>query len=282
MGCSSLEQIKIPDSVTYMGRAVFKKCGNLKAVTLSKNFPRIRGQTFYECKNLQSVICGDIEKIGREAFWGARSLENFEFKPGLKKIGDAAFKWSGIKVAQLPESLEIIGTQAFSHCRRLKLVGMQDNVRYLGNRAFAECVSLRYVRLSSSLTQLAEELFFDCNYFTELNIPEGVEKICDRAVFMSRIDKLTVPKSVVEIGQDGISCPKIMKYDIKCKNFEFDLNYEYRFTTAMNLVTKEEKARREQEKEERKQLYDEQQQERREEYDKIVEKQTKKEKGPAF
>ena len=57
MSCTSLTNIKIPDSVEGIHERVFENCENLKSITLSENLTHLGQDAFYKCSNLTEIVC---------------------------------------------------------------------------------------------------------------------------------------------------------------------------------------------------------------------------------
>jgi hypothetical protein len=89
---STIEKIKIPDSVTMLGLCTFSECHYLKDVTLPKN----------------------IDKISSWLFDSARGLETLKIPDGVKIIDYSALTYTdSLKRIYIPASVEEIGLTAF-------------------------------------------------------------------------------------------------------------------------------------------------------------------------
>ena len=68
-GCTSLTNITIPDSVTYIGNSAFEDCTSLATVTLGTGVTDIRHEAFSSCSSLTGVYFrGDAPCIANDAF----------------------------------------------------------------------------------------------------------------------------------------------------------------------------------------------------------------------
>ncbi len=73
--CSSLTNVTIPNSVTYLGGQAFQYCSNLSSVTIGNNVTIIGGYAFDNCTSLGSVtIPNSVIYIGIAAFEHCSSL----------------------------------------------------------------------------------------------------------------------------------------------------------------------------------------------------------------
>ena len=94
----SLESIKLPKSLQYLGRSAFNGCKNLSSVEMQEGPAEIGAAAFHSCSQLKNIIIPE----------------------GVNKIGDYAFNYcSNLSMVTLPESLESIGSDAFYHADRI-------------------------------------------------------------------------------------------------------------------------------------------------------------------
>lgn len=92
-GCSSLENLVIPDSVTYCGtESTFADCTGLKNVTIGRGLNSISMNMFRGCTNLSNVeIPNTIKYIDLEAFAYCTSLNNITIPDSVRNIAEDAF-----------------------------------------------------------------------------------------------------------------------------------------------------------------------------------------------
>ncbi len=75
--CKSLKSVIIPDSVTYIGPYAFAHCKSLTSVELSDNVTNIESETFLKCISLKNIIVPkSVTYIGNEAFHNCEVLES--------------------------------------------------------------------------------------------------------------------------------------------------------------------------------------------------------------
>lgn len=69
-GCSSLEEIVIPNGVEDVGYNAFAECTSLKKVMLGNGINKIEDKAFYHCKNLEDLYCysPDVIILGQQIF----------------------------------------------------------------------------------------------------------------------------------------------------------------------------------------------------------------------
>lgn len=89
---TEIKNITIPDSVSMIGRGIFKNCKKLTSVQLNKSMNEISDEMFQECSNLNKItLPKNIKRIGRKAFMGCVALREFVIPDHVEMIEDDAF-----------------------------------------------------------------------------------------------------------------------------------------------------------------------------------------------
>lgn len=141
--CNRLRKVHIPGSVTTIEDNVFEYCGALCNVSIPNKVTYVGERAFGSCTSLQEIeIPSSVIRIGPlgradEAYYlksysaGSFSLcsnlRKVIFHSGLKEIGRRAFYSTAIEEVILPEGLELIGTEAFGCCSRLRHLALPES-----------------------------------------------------------------------------------------------------------------------------------------------------------
>ena len=111
-GCSGLEKMAIPNSVTYIGTSAFSDCSALATVT---GIPNLSLGMFENCKSLTFIeIPDDITIIGQFAFRGC----------------------TGLTSVIIPDNVITIGSNSFTGCSNIKSITIGSGVTEIGSGAF--------------------------------------------------------------------------------------------------------------------------------------------------
>ena len=154
--CSSLAEIALPASITYIGITAFQNCSSLTRVINLENtkVTSIDQYAFRYCSSLAEIAFPDtLTSIGRYAFQGCSSLAEIAFPDTLTNIGSYAFY--GCKLLTSVINLENtkvtdIWEFAFSACSSLAEITLPTGVTSIRNYAFFQSSSLQYIRIEAT------------------------------------------------------------------------------------------------------------------------------------
>ncbi|MCI9406972.1 MAG: leucine-rich repeat domain-containing protein [Clostridia bacterium] len=254
--------------VAEIGELAYNKRLNIKSVTIPRNITSIGRFAFSDCTRLEKVYfnaenCADLASWGSDAFigsggehgisvvigkyvqripahlfdWSASSVSRlvnvvsltFEADSVLKTIGESAFAVSGLIEVNLPDSVELIGKDAFRQSERLKTVNLGNGVTSVEAGAFDSCGNLENISIPDSITRFEfnnfvynENLKFNeyknCLYLGNEQNPytvlvdvateeetsyeiHGDTKLVYNGAFAwcRKLESITIPKTVTEI-----------------------------------------------------------------------------------
>lgn len=137
------------------------------------------------------VLPNDIKEIGTRSFYYCEKIYYVQLPKGLEKIGFNAFAGSGIEKVEIPNTVTIIDSDAFSGCINLKKVDIPKSVTIIDTNAFYGCKNMEQVHLSDGLVEIGDDAFSKTN-IKEIFIPKTVEKIGIRIVAYTNIERIVV------------------------------------------------------------------------------------------
>ena len=238
--CTDLTNVKIPDSVVYIGSGAFQYC-NFTSVAIPDSVANIGGSAFHGCANLKSItIPNGVTSIGDSTFYRCTNLTSIIIPNSVTSISSCAFwECTALKDLTIPDSVTYIGYSAFYRCIGLTNITIPNNVTYIDSSSFRECVGLTDIKVAEDnkvydsrnncnaiiKTETKELVFgckntvipnnikcigygaFDrCTGLTSIIIPDGVTKI-DYGAFSdcTNLISITIPNSVTCIGDATFS-----------------------------------------------------------------------------
>ena len=154
----------IPEGTEQLGRSLFNKPVNLRAVVIPATLRGLENKNHFSCNpKLESIIVSyDCKKYrtfngalydnnGNEliAYPSGKTVESVgkdDFLPGVKRIGPWAFQGNEyLKNVELPEGATSVGWMCFTFDTSLESVTVPASVKTINGYAFADCKSLKRV-----------------------------------------------------------------------------------------------------------------------------------------
>ncbi|MBR0139075.1 MAG: leucine-rich repeat protein [Firmicutes bacterium] len=213
----NMTELLLPENA-IVGSGAFIGCAGLKSVStegpLTNLGSRKLTDNFYINGSggtnnvLEYVSAGDTEEIPEEYFVLFSALKTVEI-PGVKTVGNGAFKMSGLEEIVLSDVEEIcdfafyscgdlksvvipkgakFGSFLFANCGSLTDVVVEEGVTELGWFMFANCGNLENVALPSTLKTLSWAAFKNCPKLGPVRIPAGVT-VDDDVFALYRMDR---------------------------------------------------------------------------------------------
>ena len=205
-GCSNLERIIIPKSVTriYLGSYSFDGCNKLTEITVvSENTEYSSQDGVLFNKDKTTLLCCPGGKTGL-----------YEIPFGVTSIGSGAFAYcADLTGITIPESVTSIGRVAFEGCDSLNTILIPDSVNSIDYGAFI-CSNLISIDVASQNANYASQdgVLFNKGKTTVIcyphgkagsySIPNGVTSIGNSAFELCfGLTGITIPNSVISIGE---------------------------------------------------------------------------------
>lgn len=212
----SVEEVVIPDTVKRIGKEAFYGCCLMeKTVKIPDSITVIEDFTFSSCAALKGVILPkNLISIGQAAFSG-NSITNIDIPKSVKRIGPAAFRQSQFANVNIPANVEYIGADVFGDCPNLKSITVdkknkfydsRNNCNAIINSSTNELVSGCVTTIIPDTVSVIGRCAICCQGITELVIPEGVTKLCERAIYDDDLRSITIPSTVAEIERGALVC----------------------------------------------------------------------------
>lgn len=186
---SRIAKINFPASLTKIDAAAFYGCEKITVLDLSKtSLSKITHETFVQNTGLETVkLPATVREIEFQAFLDATSLKELILPEGLLKIGNEAFRESGLVNLKLPNSICYMDQRAFY------LSGELQTVETFGSAPAADP--------GIGICKMESSTFERCPNLTHFEIPQGVQIIGQNTIAGSpRLDVITLPATVKEIA----------------------------------------------------------------------------------
>ena len=169
VGCNNTV---IPNSVTSIGDYAFNECSELTSVTIPESVTSIGDSAFYDCKSLASIFVDE-----NNTTYDSRNGCNAIIETKTNKL------IVGCNNTVIPNSVTIIGDDAFAYCESLTNITIPDSVASIGDSAFEDCSRLTSITIPNSVTSIGNSAFECCESLTSVTIPGSVTSIGDWAFY---------------------------------------------------------------------------------------------------
>lgn len=284
--CYSLQDVEFEEGVTHIGQQAFQNCIALAQINLPDSITSIETLAFNLCSNLSEIgNLDNVVHVGNDALANTAWYNNqpdglvylgkvlykyknpnydthIEVAPGTLGIAGRAFEESGasrITSIVLPDSLKLIGSEAFIDCTGLTSIQLPDALETIKSRAFNDCTNLSEIQFPDTIIDIGADAFNSTAWYDNqpdglicigkvaytykgniaagtLTIPSGILRISPRA-FLNKPNLIAVelPNSLQTIGNnafDGCSGPPTIQIPFNVTKIE-----EYAFSSCTMLQT---------------------------------------------
>ncbi len=229
---NSLEYLKIPSSVQIMEKAVFMNSGILELDLSEATFQEIPEMAFYGTKITEVIIPDSVIAIRDNAFRNALLLEEVTFgEVESLQIFRYAFYNTSLTSLHLPSNITDIGEYAFVGLTKLFEFSVDiDNPKFqaidgiLFNKTGKKIIAVPGAKTGTYIMPNTVEVIgfgaFENSNFTKVEFEENINllTIGFRAFYNSKLQEITIPKSVISIDYYAFAMSK----DLTTVNFEKD------------------------------------------------------------
>ena len=228
---SGIKKISLPDSVVTLGESVFYGCDKLEEIHFGKSFEAFGELSFYNCLKLNKITLShenehysllegvlytkDMERLVLYPVDDYR--ENVTIPDGVVILDDYVLMGARMRNLSIPDSVQIIGEQAFSNNISLTTLDLGDGVTEIREGAFAYCKNLREVKLPSALVTIGENAFYMCSGIKTIIVNKNLKTVGGFSFYSSEF-----------------SSPPVIYYEGKKADWA-KIDFGYTFDTLANI-----------------------------------------------
>lgn len=152
---SGVVSVRLPDSVTEIGRNAFLLCRSLNEINIPDSVTKIGDSAFSSCPELKSIDIG----AGNTEYCSVDGVLFNKDKTVLYAypLGKPDTSYT------IPSGVTTIYKYAFINCEGLEEIIIPDSVTEIGEEAFCGCTFLK-INIPDSVTKIENDAFFRCQY----------------------------------------------------------------------------------------------------------------------
>lgn len=140
----------------------------------------------------------------------------------VKTIGAYAFADSGVSAIVIPDSVTVIGNNAFQGAKSLKKITLSKALEIMGKAMFKDCVALTSVKIPATVKNIPVDAFLNCKSLVKVDLG-SVETIAKYA--FSNCEKLItieLPQTLTELDpMSFFGCKALEAVNVKEGNAKF-------------------------------------------------------------
>ncbi len=190
--CSTLQTVKLPETVKTIGDRAFKGCTSLT----------------------QANIPTTLVSLGNAAFCGDVKLAQITLPATLMEMGDSCFmNCQQLTEVTIPTSLTTIADRAFDGCTNLATVNLPATLLNMGEYAFKDCKLTSGITMPQMMTVWKNGLFYQSG-LESITIPEAVTSIGSK-LFGDNMKTLTSKTTSVPLAGIGAFSEQNIK-EMRC------------------------------------------------------------------
>ena len=203
LGRTSLTTLRVPASVIYFDGSALEDT-LLESVTLedgSNSYCILNDLLLSNDKTILTLapplltqvhIPPSVTRINGSAFRSS-VITSIELHSSLQVIDLFGFRESKIIEINIPKSVIMIGTSAFSRCASLSRITFDEGIQLksLAESTFYSCTSLESISIPDSVTSIGSQCFSGCINLDQVKLPENLTSL-GGAVFQNCSDTINI------------------------------------------------------------------------------------------
>lgn len=192
--CTDLETFKFNQAnLTEIPDALFEGCSQLQEVDIPLSVTKINTNAFLESGVVKIGNTTNVEEVGARAFENSQ-LAQFDFN-NISSIGVAAFKGTKIKSAELLASMTTLNEEAFRNCKNLAKVTLPDDLDEIGKSAFEDCEALSTIEIPLSVTSIKANAFNNSG-LVNVMLGNNVTELGNKAFYTTSLTSITLGSGI--------------------------------------------------------------------------------------
>lgn len=195
---SGLKEVEI--HTNRLGTGIFDSATGLTKATLGEEVTALPENTFVDASSLATLVFStNLTELGPSSLSGTTALKSFDFSH-ITKIGEAAFRESGLTSAVIPSTVTDFGESVFEDASELTEVTLNNTFDVLPSSTFQGTSKLSKVTITTPYKEIGGNAFYQASSLKGITLPESLTTIEDSAFKDSGLTSIVIPDAVTSIG----------------------------------------------------------------------------------
>lgn len=203
--CDALESINFPTLLETISDEAFAYCYSLSQIDLPESLKSIGKMAFLECESLNSVtIPKSVTNIGEGAFYGLYGLNEFivdSENSAYSSLDGVLYNKDKTVLCYYPVGSKNTRFEA------------PDEVTKISDYAFYGTNSLETL-IMYEVEEIGDFAFYGCGNLSNIQMPLEIKKIGKEAFLGTDIKFISIPDSVISIGDHAFGFDYISREDV--------------------------------------------------------------------
>ncbi len=175
-GCANVEELNIPQSVTYVAGEALNQTAWFKSREAGVVYVGRVAYAFVAPEKTHQEYLDEIAALPEDAEPIVSPYE-VVLRADTTAIADKAFYRAEIVSIRIPDTTIYIGDSAFYNCLALAKLRMPSFLETLGEYAFYSCKALTEVYIPGTVVDIPQFAFYNCDALRSATFGEGIKTI---------------------------------------------------------------------------------------------------------
>ena len=151
------------------------------------------------------IVQTGATSIGNYAFHGCANLAEVSLPETIQSVGHNSFSHCvNLETLDLPTGVTEIGEYAFWHCDKYKNVTLPATLTAIGRSAFGYCVALEEIQIPDSVISMGTYVFQDCHELKTVRLSGGMSQIPGNTFpWCYALTNVQIPEGITTIGESA-------------------------------------------------------------------------------
>ena len=201
-----IESIWLPETMTSLGYRCFELCESLKEIYLPESITEMDSGVFDDCSSLTKINIPKNMTYIPDRFVNGSAISEIDIPDSVTMIGSEAFKGCvNLTHVDLPDGLTVLCAGAFEACTGITSIEIPSGITILNTDTFSE-TGLTEVIIPDTVTELGQRVFKNCTALKSVVLPDHLTSLGDETFAgCTSLTEIDLPDSLERISWDGFS-----------------------------------------------------------------------------